>query len=47
MTSVAVYAAAALAEIAACFAFWAWLRLRKSAWWVGPGVAPWCCSRSY
>ncbi len=27
MTSVAVYAAAALAEIAGCFAFWAGLRL--------------------
>ena len=38
MTSVAIYAAAALAEIAGCFAFWAWLRLGKSAWWTGPGV---------
>lgn len=28
----AVYAiAAAVAEIAGCFAFWAWLRLEKSA----------------
>jgi small multidrug resistance family-3 protein len=33
-----VYAAAALAEIAGCFAFWAWLRLDKSAWWTLPGV---------
>ena len=33
MTSVAIYAAAALAEIAGCFAFRAWLRLGKSAWW--------------
>ena len=39
MTSVAVYAAAAVAEIAGCFAFWAWLRIGKSAWWAGPGVA--------
>jgi small multidrug resistance family-3 protein len=39
MTSVATYAAAALAEIGGCFAFWAWLRLGKSAWWTGPGVA--------
>ena len=39
MTSEAVYAAAAVAEIADCFAFWAWLRLGKSAWWAGPGVA--------
>lgn len=35
----AVYAIAALAEIAGCFAFWAWLRLGKGAWWALPGVA--------
>ena len=35
---VAVYAGAAIAEIAGCFAFWAWLRLDKSAWWAVPGV---------
>jgi len=34
-----VYAAAALAELAGCFAFWAWLRLGRSAWWLAPGVA--------
>jgi small multidrug resistance family-3 protein len=33
-----VYAAAALAELAGCFAFWAWLRLGRSAWWLAPGV---------
>ena len=33
------YIAAALAEIAGCFAFWAWLRLGKSAWWIAPGLA--------
>lgn len=33
------YAAAALAEIAGCFAFWAWLRLDKSPLWLVPGVA--------
>jgi len=34
-----VYAvAAAVAEIAGCFAFWAWLRLEKSAWWALPGL---------
>jgi small multidrug resistance family-3 protein len=33
------YVAAAIAEIAGCFAFWAWLRLGKSAWWLVPGVA--------
>jgi len=35
----AVYAAAALAEIAGCFAFWAWLRLGQPAWWLLPGLA--------
>jgi small multidrug resistance family-3 protein len=34
-----IYAGAALAEIAGCFAFWAWLRLGKSAWWALPGAA--------
>jgi len=33
------FALAAVAEIAGCFAFWAWLRLGKSAWWLLPGVA--------
>ncbi|WP_435167708.1 YnfA family protein [Falsirhodobacter sp. 1013] len=33
-----IYAAAALAEIAGCFAFWAWLRLGKSGLWALPGV---------
>jgi small multidrug resistance family-3 protein len=33
-----VYAGAALAEIAGCFSFWAWLRLGKSPWWVAPGM---------
>lgn len=32
-----IYAAAALAEIGGCFAFWAWLRLGKSALWLLPG----------
>lgn len=30
--------AAALAEIAGCFAFWVWLRLDKSPWWLAPGM---------
>lgn len=38
MKSVVVYAAAALAEIAGCFAFWAWLRLGASVWWLAPGM---------
>jgi small multidrug resistance family-3 protein len=33
------YVFAALAEIAGCFAFWAWLRLGQPAWWIVPGVA--------
>jgi len=32
------YVAAALAEIAGCFAFWAWLRLDKPIWWLVPGM---------
>lgn len=34
----AIYVAAALAEIGGCFAFWAWLKLGKSIWWLAPGV---------
>ncbi|MEM8822261.1 MAG: YnfA family protein [Pseudomonadota bacterium] len=37
--SALVYLAAALAEIGGCFAFWAWLRLDRSAWWLLPGIA--------
>jgi small multidrug resistance family-3 protein len=33
-----IYPLAALAEIAGCFAFWAWLRMDRSAWWLVPGV---------
>jgi small multidrug resistance family-3 protein len=35
----AIYALAALAEIAGCFAFWAWLKLDKPMWWLLPGMA--------
>ncbi len=38
MPSLLAYAAAALAEIAGCFAFWAWLRLGRSAAWLLPGL---------
>ena len=38
MTTAALYLAAALAEIAGCFAFWAWLRLGRTALWVLPGT---------
>jgi len=34
-----VYPLAALAEIAGCFAFWAWLKLDRSPLWLVPGVA--------
>ena len=36
--SAPIYIGAALAEIAGCFAFWAWLRLDKSPWWLLPGI---------
>jgi small multidrug resistance family-3 protein len=39
LNSIAVFAAAAAAEIAGCFAFWAWLRLGQPVWWLVPGVA--------
>ncbi|OJW20665.1 MAG: hypothetical protein BGO49_03560 [Planctomycetales bacterium 71-10] len=38
MKSFAWYGLAALGEIAGCFAFWAWLRMGKSPWWIAPGV---------
>jgi small multidrug resistance family-3 protein len=34
-----VYPLAALAEVAGCFAFWAWLKLDRSPLWLIPGVA--------
>ncbi len=37
--SVAAYVGAAVAEIAGCFAFWAWLRLDRPVWWLVPGLA--------
>jgi small multidrug resistance family-3 protein len=39
MTSALAFAGAALAEIAGCFAVWAWLRNGASAWWLLPGAA--------
>lgn len=38
MPTIAAYVGAALAEIAGCFAFWAWLRLDRSALWLLPGM---------
>ncbi|MGC4251827.1 MAG: YnfA family protein [Sphingobium sp.] len=37
MTIAIIYVGAALAEIAGCFAFWAWLRMGKSPLWLVPG----------
>jgi small multidrug resistance family-3 protein len=39
LPTIAVYIAAAAAEIAGCYAVWAWLRLDRSAWWLVPGMA--------
>ena len=39
MLTVSAYIGAALAEIAGCFAFWAWRRLDQPVWWLVPGVA--------
>ena len=39
MRTAFVFIGAALAEIVGCFAFWAWLRLGKSAWILIPGIA--------
>ncbi|WP_033067908.1 YnfA family protein [Thalassospira australica] len=39
MQSIAAYIFAAIAEIAGCFAFWAWLRSGKSVLWIVPGIA--------
>ena len=38
MASAFFYLGAAVAEIAGCFAFWAWLRLGKSSLWIFPGI---------
>lgn len=40
--TVLIYIGAAVAEIAGCFAFWAWLRLDMSPLWLAPGVAALC-----
>lgn len=37
-----IYSLAALAEIAGCFSFWAWLRLDRSMWWIAPSVLSLC-----
>lgn len=37
MSNAVIYVPAAIAEIAGCFSFWAWLRMGKSAGWLVPG----------
>jgi len=38
MWTIPTYILAAFAEIGGCFAFWAWLRLGKTALWLVPGM---------
>jgi len=38
ISTMAFYIGAAIAEIAGCFAFWAWLKLDKSVFWLAPGM---------
>lgn len=38
MPTLLASAGAAVAEIAGCFAFWAWLRLGRSPAWIAPGL---------
>lgn len=38
MRSLVWYLAAAAGEIGGCFAFWAWLRMKKSPLWALPGL---------
>ncbi|MDI6026414.1 YnfA family protein [Corticibacterium sp. UT-5YL-CI-8] len=36
--TIPIFIAASIAEIAGCFAFWAWWRLDKSVLWLVPGI---------
>jgi small multidrug resistance family-3 protein len=38
LQTISAYIGAAIAEIAGCYAFWAWLKLDKSIWWLVPGL---------
>lgn len=38
MQTAIAFIVAAIAEIAGCFAFWAWVRHDKPLWWLVPGV---------
>jgi small multidrug resistance family-3 protein len=37
-SAILIYIAAAVFEIGGCFAFWAWLKFDKSAFWLIPGM---------
>ncbi len=37
-TWILAFVGAAIAEIAGCYAFWAWLKLGRSIWWTVPGM---------
>ena len=47
MYALPAYLLAAVAEIAGCFAFWAWLRLDKSSLWLLPGMASLALGRDH
>ena len=38
MINFLIFLGAAIAEIAGCFTFWAWMRLEKSVYWLIPGI---------
>ena len=38
-SAIALYVAAAMAEIAGCFAVWAWQKHHASPWWLLPAAA--------
>src|SRR5690606_22013320 len=40
MKAYLIYVLAAVAQIAACFSFWVWLKLGKPVWILLPGVLP-------
>ncbi len=39
MAALPIFLLAAVAEIAGCFAFWAWLRQGRPMLWIVPGIA--------
>eukprot|EP00913_Durusdinium_trenchii_P021344 g20057.t1 len=38
MKTYLLYVIAAVAEIGGCYAFWAWMRMDRTAWWLLPGM---------